>query len=68
MSEIKDDDIQKLYESLEYYSSIGVLDLKRGDKMTFKCRYCKGEAHASRSKSNGHMHIWCENCGPLVTA
>lgn len=46
---------------------MGALDIKKGERISFKCKECGGKAYAGKSNYNSHLHIWCEYCGLLLS-
>lgn len=40
--------------------------LKRGESVITKCPDCHEGMTILRSKSNGHLHVFCENCGVKI--
>lgn len=67
MNNISKEEADDLLESLQYFEFAGALEVKRGETIAFPCNGCHSVAYASRSVSNGHLHIWCDKCGSLIS-
>ncbi len=67
MANISKKEVDDMLEILSYFKSMGALDVRRGERISFKCSHCGGTAYAGRSPNNGHLHIWCEKCGTLLS-